>query len=160
MSAAHRSLTRLPLEVYTDLIRGRAHSDVDDNPGELRRKICSKLKKFPTRSRGKHSHDVIHESVTTVGQLLTRISKLTLLRVLDPLLTYGTYYIFILLDSGRHLFFLFSSFVHLRSSLFNLTSHVCILSNVFTTLVQRNAISFCDEWLVPVLQHPKMLLNC
>jgi len=100
MSAAHRSLARLSLEeVYTDLICGRAHSDAD-NPGELRRKICSKLKKFPTRSRlrgsrGAHNnnsnnhHDVVYESVTTVGQLLTRITKLTLLRVLDPLLTYG-----------------------------------------------------------------------
>lgn len=107
MSAAHRSLTRLPLDVYTDLIRGRGRGgssggDGDDdnvggveNPEELRRKICLKLKKFPVRmrkSRGNNNRgngsDVVHESVTTVGQLLTRISKLTLLQVLDPLLTY------------------------------------------------------------------------
>lgn len=86
MSAAHRSLLRLPLDVFIDLIQERAHKDVD-NPEGLRRSICSKLKKFPSRSR--MNGDVVHESITTVGQLLTRISKLTLLKVLDPLLTYG-----------------------------------------------------------------------
>ena len=115
MSAAHRSLARLPLNVYSDLIRGRADKDHADNPSELRRKICNKLKKFPptttTMMRGggggkqlsssnintsgscnsNNNNEIVHESVTTVGQLLTRTSKLTLLRVLDPLLTYGAY---------------------------------------------------------------------
>lgn len=86
MSAAHRSLARLPTDLYRDLILGRADSD---DPLELRRKICGKLKKFPKQTNS-NNNEIVHESVTTVGQLLTRTSKLTLLRVLDPLLTYGT----------------------------------------------------------------------
>jgi hypothetical protein len=86
MSTAHRSIARLPLEVYTGLILGRTHNEIGEtNPAELRRLISSKLKKFPLRSNGR----VFYESVTTVGQLLTRISKLALLKVLDPLLTFG-----------------------------------------------------------------------
>jgi hypothetical protein len=93
MSTAHRSIARLPLHVYTDLILGRSHKEVGEtSPAELRRLICSKLKKFPRRAtHGNGNGHVFYESITTVGQLLTRISKLALLKVLDPLLTFGTF---------------------------------------------------------------------
>jgi len=88
MSAAHRSIARLPLGVYTDLLQERVGDDDADNPEALRRKICNKLKKFPKR-RSSLTTSVTYESITTVGQLLTRISKIALLKVLDPILTYG-----------------------------------------------------------------------
>ena len=92
MSTAHRSLARLPLEVFTGLILGRNHNGVGEtSPAELRRLICAKLKKFPRQGSYTHKKNgqVSYDSITTVGQLLTRTSKLTLLKVLDPLLTFG-----------------------------------------------------------------------
>jgi hypothetical protein len=89
MSAAHRSIARLPLEIYTDLICER-QDQLAENPELLRDAICNKLKKFADRSsRGGSRGSVSYDSITTVGGLLTRISKPTLLRVLDPILTYG-----------------------------------------------------------------------
>lgn len=97
MSTSHRSLARLPLEVFDDLIT--RPNDIPEDAAVLRNAICNKLKKFPEKSsRQRPNHGmVVFDSITTVGGLLTRISKPTLLRVLDPLLTYGmcvfTFYI-------------------------------------------------------------------
>jgi hypothetical protein len=60
-----------------------------ESPELLRDAICNKLKKFSAeKSRGRGS-SVTVDSITTVGGLLTRISKPMLMRVLDPILTYG-----------------------------------------------------------------------
>jgi hypothetical protein len=80
MSASHRRIARLPLDVFDNLT-----TDSPNEPETLRTAICSKLKKFPIKTRtGGASFD----SVKTVGALL-QTSKTTLLCALDPLLTYG-----------------------------------------------------------------------
>lgn len=79
MSAAHRSLARLPLEIFTDL-----RTEHHDDPEALRNLICSKLKQTQTR-QGKTT-----EPITTVGKLLT-LSSPALLRTLDPLLAHGAF---------------------------------------------------------------------
>jgi hypothetical protein len=84
MSASHRRIARLPLSVFDNLIT-RPHDHVD--PEALRSAMCSKLKKFPVKSRNGSS--MSFTSVKTVGALL-QTPKKTLLQVLDPLLTFGT----------------------------------------------------------------------
>lgn len=71
--SAHRSLARLPLEIFECLqdVAG-ANSSAED----LRREIVAKLQQIGRR-----------EGCKTVGALL-RLSPTALLRALDPLLTY------------------------------------------------------------------------
>lgn len=73
MSASHRSIARLPLDIFTDLRPEQGDAE------SLRTLVCSKLK----QRQGKSS-----ESVTTVGQLL-KLSPPALLRTLDPVLCHG-----------------------------------------------------------------------
>ncbi len=109
MSATHRSLIRLPNDIFTNLI----HRQVDPSSSplsaqQLKSAICTKLQEFNggnSNGRGNgysngsggnllggggknHHSGVSAAGVTTVGQLM-RISSITLLRILDPLLTYG-----------------------------------------------------------------------
>lgn len=79
MSAFHRSLARLPLDVFTDL-RPQQQGDAES----MRSLICSKLKQTTSR-QGKTT-----EPVTTVGQLL-KLSSPALLRALDPVLCHGAF---------------------------------------------------------------------
>ncbi len=84
MSAAHRKLTRLPLEVFQDLIVNDQEQQM--TPEDLRAAICDKLRRFRVRSRNAGGTTTI--SLKTVGDLLLT-SPLTLLQALDPLLTYS-----------------------------------------------------------------------
>lgn len=81
MSAAHRSLARLPRTVFDDLV---AASLLDENFGNaailrdgslLQKSICDKLQAT---------------KVKTVRDFFL-LSNTNLLHVLDPLLTYGTF---------------------------------------------------------------------
>ena len=74
MSASHRSIARLSLDIFTDLSPNQ-----QDDPESLRSKIAAKLQQVPTRS-GK--------PITTVGSLL-QLSSPALLRALDPILCHG-----------------------------------------------------------------------
>ena len=90
MSAAHRKLTRLTLDIFQDLpgctSTNKNHDDISQvKAEELRAAICEKLKRFRIPSRNGGTRTV---SLTTVGDIL-RTSPLTLLQALDPLLTYG-----------------------------------------------------------------------
>ena len=85
MSASHRKLARLPLEIFRDLS--------EEDPEILRTNICNRLKRFPIKTSSKTTTPI---SVKTVGGLL-QTPKPTLLRVLDPLLTYG--------EKDRRIFF-------------------------------------------------------
>mmetsp|Transcript_11394 Transcript_11394/g.17118 ORF Transcript_11394/g.17118 Transcript_11394/m.17118 type:complete len:505 (-) Transcript_11394:127-1641(-) len=67
MSQQHRAVARLPLKIFTNLT-----SNYPIEPKSLKEQIVSKL---------------IKRDITTVGALLD-LSALTLLRILDPLLTY------------------------------------------------------------------------
>jgi hypothetical protein len=71
MSSAHRNLGRLPLEVFTDV-----QFEQTTDPASLRESLCAKLK------RNKK------DPITTVGAFL-KLPCETLVRVLDPILTYG-----------------------------------------------------------------------
>ena len=86
MSASNRKITRLPLDIFRDL-----DSDSTD-PESLRSTICGRLKRFPVKvvSRNGSSKTTTSATVKTVGDLL-RTSKGTLLRALDPHLTYGKF---------------------------------------------------------------------
>ena len=79
MSASHRSLARLPLDIFTDL-----QHDQTRDAESLRCLICSRLKQAQTR-QGKTT-----EPVTTVGKLL-KMSPSALLRALDPILNHGAF---------------------------------------------------------------------
>ena len=88
MSASHRKLCRLPLEVFNDLqmnIQGVQHTLT---PQDLRSAICEKLKRFRVRSRQYGGTTITTMSVKTVGDLL-RTPQFTLLQALDPILTFG-----------------------------------------------------------------------
>jgi len=84
MSAASRNLARIPLEVFQDL-KTSANDDTSSSAQELREAITNKLKSFPRKTR----NGIVQDGIKTVGPLL-ELSKLNLLRALDPLLTYGT----------------------------------------------------------------------
>ena len=72
MSASHRSLGRLPLDIFADL------SMDHENPAILRGKFCAKLK---IANLGQTVN------VSTVGSFL-QISSFALLRILDPLFSF------------------------------------------------------------------------
>lgn len=85
MSSSQRSIARLPLHIFTDLIQHR-----DDNPytpSDLRTAICRKLVDAG-RSMSKTSPSLSSEGITAVGQIM-RLTSPALLRSLDPLLTNG-----------------------------------------------------------------------
>jgi DNA-directed RNA polymerase alpha subunit len=92
MSASHRKIARLPLEVFDNLLVTPQEEEEQQqhqfDPEVLRSSICARLKRFPIKSRNATTTST--RSVKTVGDLL-RTSKRTLLHALDPLLTYGTY---------------------------------------------------------------------
>lgn len=71
MSSAHRNLGRLPLEVFTDV-----QFDQMTDAATLRESLCGKFK------RNKN------DPITTVGAFLNLPCE-TLVRILDPILTYG-----------------------------------------------------------------------
>jgi hypothetical protein len=81
MSVGNKSLARLPLELFEGILVDRSNPPTS---AALRSDICGKLKSF---SRKRPNGVSTNESVTTVGQLL-QLSRLSLLRILDPLLTY------------------------------------------------------------------------
>lgn len=87
MSASQRKLTRLPFEVFENLISTQQEQEQAQSmtPEELRSAICDKLKRFRVRSRNGGTTTM---SLKTVGDLLMA-SPLNLLQALDPLLTYG-----------------------------------------------------------------------
>ena len=88
MSVAHRKLSRLPLTLYGSLkepYEGDRDDGADATAAALRDAICFKLR--AQRKTGGNESSI--EGVTTVGDLLL-LSPLALLRILDPLLTYGT----------------------------------------------------------------------
>jgi hypothetical protein len=101
-NSSHRSIARIPLQVFTDLIMHR-----DDNPyspSDLRDVICKKLldagRSMSSSSTSNGNSNNFHSSanaqsnlttdqgITTVGQLM-RMVPTALLRVVDPLLTIG-----------------------------------------------------------------------
>jgi hypothetical protein len=82
MSATHRCLARLPIDIFADLIT--RPEECQQDAASLRGLICSKLQQAHI-IQGKMT-----ESVTTVGKLL-RLSSPALLRALDPLLTHGMF---------------------------------------------------------------------
>lgn len=84
MSASHRKLARLPLEIFDNLQGGEETL----SPEELRSAICDKLKRFRTRHTH-HKARSVSTSLKTVGDFL-RASPLTVMQALDPLLTFGT----------------------------------------------------------------------
>jgi hypothetical protein len=89
MSTANRSIARLPLDVFENLSgafenQGEQQQD-SESATNLRNAIVSKLRSVPKKSR---SGTVVVENIHTVGALL-RLPKTSLLRFLDPLLTYG-----------------------------------------------------------------------
>lgn len=83
MSVNHRSIARLPLGVFENLC---ACSFQDEPPPaeELRALVVKQLKSVPQQK----SFRTVYVNISTVGPLL-RLSPPTLLRALDPLLTYG-----------------------------------------------------------------------
>lgn len=79
--ASHRSIARIPLHVFADLI---VHQDDDPySPSVLRDAICRKL-----LEAGRSMYLATDQGIATVGQLL-RLAPTALLRALDPLLTIG-----------------------------------------------------------------------
>ena len=86
MSVAHRSIARLPLEIFENLsacsFKGE-ESSLD--PEELRAAIVRQLKSVATNKRFRK----VYLHISTVGPFL-QLSPQTLLSALDPLLTYGT----------------------------------------------------------------------
>ena len=87
MSASHRKLCRLPLEVFDDLLVTMQGVQTM-TPQDLRSAICEKLKRFRVRSRQYGGTTTTTMSVKTVGDLL-RTPQFTLLQALDPILTFG-----------------------------------------------------------------------
>ena len=101
MSASHRSIARLSLEIFTDL------RPEQENAESLRCQICTKLKQ-----RGKAT-----EPVTTVGELF-KLSTPTLLHTLDPLLTHGEFIIILFLQECIHVIMLSHNFHIVYTTLF------------------------------------------
>lgn len=85
MSASQRTLARLPLQVFEQLINDPVESL--KRPEMVREAIIAKLKSFPRKTR----NGVVVQSVKSVGDFL-RLSIPALLRALDPLLTYGEFW--------------------------------------------------------------------
>jgi hypothetical protein len=83
MSVAHRSIARLPLEIFENLsscsFKGEAPS-----PEVLRATIVKQLKSVQTKKQFR----TVYVIVSAVGPFL-QLSHSTLLRALDPLLTFG-----------------------------------------------------------------------
>ena len=69
MSASHRALSRLPSSIFSNL--------KNDDDESLQSQICQRLSKHST-------------SIMNVGQLL-QTPLPTLVSIVDPLLTYGTF---------------------------------------------------------------------
>ena len=69
MSASYRALSRLPSSIFSNLQK--------DNDDSLQSQICQRLSKHST-------------SITNVGQLLQTPIP-TLVSIVDPLLTYGSF---------------------------------------------------------------------
>ena len=97
MSASHRKISRLNVEIFQDLVEGQKKE-------QLKTAICNRLKRFAVRTTGgirkeqKRNANGISSSSTcsikTIGQLL-RLSPSILLVVLDPILTYEAILIFL-----------------------------------------------------------------
>lgn len=86
MSVAHRSIARLPHPIFENL-SGCCVKDTNLTPEETRAAIVKKLKLFPI----KKWYRTVYKTITTVGPLL-RLSLPSLLRALDPILTYSKYF--------------------------------------------------------------------
>ena len=99
-NSSTRSISRIPLDIFTNLIR---HRDDDPySPSDLRDMICRKLldagpvASSDQKNNNGHSSGTTYfvpflipeQGITTVGQLM-RLAPTTLLRALDPLLTNG-----------------------------------------------------------------------
>lgn len=98
MSSSQRSIARLPLHIFTDLIQHR--NDDPYTPSDLRKVICRKLvglgKRRATNIRAsanelnadgnKAKATQTSEGIKTVGQIM-RMTSPALLRALDPILT-------------------------------------------------------------------------
>ncbi len=115
MSASRRKLTRLPLEIFQDLQGGGDGGGEDEGgtttatttsrnsipPEELRRLICERLQRFRTRiPQPYHYHSsfkTVSMSLKTVGDLL-RVSPRTIMYALDPMLTHGTFFVFLVVE--------------------------------------------------------------
>jgi hypothetical protein len=94
MSASNRKLSRLPLQIFEDLVTRPPIESRKDDPESLKSAICSRLKRFPIPSTKKNGIRTSTTcSVKTIGQLI-RLPKSLLLGALDPILTYGKYYNF------------------------------------------------------------------
>lgn len=95
-NSSHRSIARIPLHVFTDLVVHR--DDNPHSPSDLRDDICKKLLGVSrgiasnnnnyNSSGGAPSYWTTEHGITTVGQLM-RLAPTALLRALDPLLTNG-----------------------------------------------------------------------
>ena len=93
MSVAHRSIARLPLSIFENLAQCSLPTTKDTTdkeeswtPGQLRAAMVHKLSQFSTQQW----YRTVYKSISTVGPLL-RLPVTTLVRALDPLLTYGAY---------------------------------------------------------------------
>lgn len=87
MTSTHRSLARLPLHIFENLQYQSQQQqqiiiDEEEATSKLRSSICTKLRQPPRSLRD------AKEPITTVGSFL-KLSLITLLQLLDPLLTYG-----------------------------------------------------------------------
>ena len=81
MSCAYRNLARLPLPIFAELVNVVQQDDDEQaqqtiNAMTMRGSICAKLQRNS-------------KEAPTVGAFLKQ-SCVTLVRILDPLLTYGT----------------------------------------------------------------------
>lgn len=104
MIATNRKLSRLPIQIFENLITrplpAQTISEEEHAAAaaaeRLKTTICNRLRKFSIvikQSSFRNTHYNYHArsttgSIKTVGQLL-RYSKMTLLLALDPILTYG-----------------------------------------------------------------------
>ena len=145
MSASHRKISRLPLEVFENL-------DFHKTPPEtLRSSISSRLKRFPVvKNSGSRNNNTNSASVKTIGDLL-RTSKRTLLNALDPLLTYGTYYVRKRLKSVPALVVLSKHSVENHDPLTRERMNTLIL--LFYTYVQWKLNNFWSEPAVNALRN-------
>lgn len=97
MTSSHRSLERLPSDIFDNLIDitdeepnqapgGDNDHQVLANSGIwLQQRLCNKLKSFPRKINGR----IKYKSVKDVGEFL-KIPETALVHGLDPLLTFGT----------------------------------------------------------------------
>jgi len=88
MSSSNRSIARLPLHIFTELISHR--DDEQYEPTDLRAAISRKLEQAGRSmvNKGGNSSAVSSETISTVGELM-RLTPPSILRALDPLLTNG-----------------------------------------------------------------------